>query len=180
MPISPEAGVPVKHIVGVLLIGLVLTACGSPEGAGPGDTGVATPVASGGESIAVSACKDMSTTGTSTVMVDWVDFVRLDGVEYLAGVDGVAPVSSAQTGPVVGRVRCQLSALKFTRRPGPAVDGDAAFLPIGTELRAVAGYSTSCRITATVDGVDKVYVAHRDVGGSSNPAPCSTPSLSSR
>ena len=122
---------------------------------------------------------DMSTAGTATVMVDWLDFVRVNSVEYLAGVDGVPPVSSAQKGPVVGRVRCQLSALKFTRQPGPAVDGDAAFLAIGTELHAVRGYSTSCRITATVDGVNKVYVAHEDIGGSSKPVPCTAGSKSS-
>lgn len=169
-----------KHVVGVLLMGLMLTACGSPEGPTPGET-VATPVASGLESPAVSACNDMSTTGTSTVMVDWVDFVRLDGVEYVAGVHGVTPVSPAETGQVVGRVRCRLGELKFTRQPGPAVDGDAAFLAIGTELRAVRGYSTSCRITATVDGVNRVYVAHDDVVGSSKPAaPCTRGSLSSR
>ena len=160
-----------KHVVGVLLMGLTLTACGSPAVPVSGETGAGSTVTSGAQP-AVSACADMSTTGSATVMVDWLDFVRLDGVEYLAGVDGVPPISSAQKGPVVGRVRCRLSELKFTREPGPAVDGDAAFLAIGTELHAVRGYSTSCRITATVDGVNKVYVAHEDVGGSSKPVPC--------
>ena len=162
-----------KHVVGVLLMGLILTACGNPGGPGSDETG-GPPVTSGGTPSGVSECNDMSTTGTSTVMVDWLDFVRLKGVEYLAGVDGVPPVPSAAKGPVVGRVLCQLSELKFTGLPGPAVDGDAAFLAIGTELHSVRGYSTSCRITATVDGVNKVYVAHEDIGGSSKPAPCTT------
>ncbi|MEP6651030.1 MAG: hypothetical protein ABJA74_14155 [Lapillicoccus sp.] len=50
-------------------------------------------------------------------MVDWVDFVQLHGMHYIAGLDENVPaVASDQLGAVVGRVECQLSVLKF--QPG--------------------------------------------------------------
>jgi hypothetical protein len=57
--------------------------------------------------------------------------------------DVEVPVASAQLGAVVGRVRCQLSTLNFSEMPGPNVDGDAAFLPIGTEVHAIDGFEPS-------------------------------------
>jgi hypothetical protein len=106
-------------------------------------------------------------------MVDWVDFVQLSGTTYVASLDGeLPPVVSSQLGAVVGRVRCQLSVLKFSEQPGPNVDGDAAFLAIGTEIHAVQGFGPSCRVAARIDGVNRVYLAHHDVGGYSKAVPC--------
>jgi len=120
-----------------------------------------------------SACENTPHQGDSVVMVDWVDFVQLNGTHYIAGLDGqVPPVASAQLGAVVGRVRCQLSALKFSKLPGPNVDGDAAFLTIGTEVHAVNGFGPSCRVAARIEGANRVYLAHQDVGGHSKAVPC--------
>jgi hypothetical protein len=49
--------------------------------------------------------------------------------------------------------------------PGPNVDGDAAFLTIGTEMRSIHGFEPSCRVAASIEGVNRVYVAHQNVGG---------------
>ena len=107
------------------------------------------------------------------MMVDWVDFVQLDGTQYVAGVDGRVPaIASNELGPVVGRVVCELSVLKFGSEPGPAVDGDAAFIKVGTEVHAVRGYATSCRVAAHIAGVNRVYLAHGDLAGVSRAVPC--------
>jgi hypothetical protein len=121
-----------------------------------------------------SACENTNRNhGNAVVMVDWVDFVQLFGTQYIAGLDGhVPPVASAQLGAVVGRVRCQLSALKFSEMPGPNVDDDAAFLPIGTEVHAIDGFEPSCRVAARIDGANRVYLAHHNVGGYSKALPC--------
>ncbi len=106
-------------------------------------------------------------------MVDWADFVQLGGTQYVAGVDGKVPaITSNQLGSVVGRVECELSVLKFHAEPGPAVDGDAAFIKVGTEVHAVRGYGTSCRVAARVAGVNHVYLAHADLNGVSRAVPC--------
>jgi len=106
-------------------------------------------------------------------MVEWVDFVQLDGTQYVAGVDGKVPaIASNQLGSVVGRVECELSVLKFHAEPGPAVEGDAAFIKVGTEVHAVRGYGTSCRVAAQIAGVNRVYLAHADLAGVSRAVPC--------
>ena len=55
-------------------------------------------------------------------------------------------IESNQLGSVVGRVECELSVLKFHTDPGPAVDGDAAYIKVGTDVHSVRGYQTSCRV----------------------------------
>lgn len=106
-------------------------------------------------------------------MVDWVDLVQLHGVQYISGLDGtISAVASNQLGPVVGRVQCQLSVLKFQAEPGQAVNGDAAFIEIGAEVHAIRGYEPSCRVAASVEGVNRVYLAHADVDGVSKLVPC--------
>jgi hypothetical protein len=109
-------------------------------------------------------------------MVEWVDFVRLGGVQYVAGLGAAPSVSPEQVGRVVGTVQCRLSALAFTEQPGQPVDGDAAFLPVGTEVRSVVGWPSECRVTARVDGAYRLYVASGEAGPQampgSTPAPC--------
>jgi len=120
-----------------------------------------------------SACLGTPTTGNSTVAVDWADFVQLDGTQYVANLDGaVPPVPANQLGSVVGRVRCELAVLKFHAAPGPAVDGDAAFLKVGTPVHAIQGYAKSCRVAAQINGANRVYLAHADLHGVSRPVPC--------
>lgn len=121
-----------------------------------------------------SACLDTPTTGESTVMVDFVDFVQLDAVQYVAGGVGVKapPVADDQLGDVVGQVECELSILRFREQPGPTVDGDAGFLPVGTEIHAVKGYASSCRVVARIDGENRVYLAQATGGQVSKAVPC--------
>ena len=166
-----------KRLSIVVLVGLPLlltVACASPSqlvGLAGAPSSTAGPTHSWAPT---SACANTNRVhGNEVVMVDWIDFVQLSGKQYIAGLDGqVPPVSSAQLGAVVGRVRCQLSALKFSETPGPNVDGDAAFLPIGTEVHAIDGFEPSCRVAARIDGANRVYLAHQDVGGYSKAVPC--------
>ena len=161
LPLIALAGMPL----------LLATACGSTGRAGVDNP--RTSVTSHFRSAPASACTSASSKGNPMVMVEWVDFVQLEGRQYIAGVDdAVSPVPSSQLGAVVGRVTCQLSALKFSKEPGPSVDGDAAFLAIGTEVRAIQGFEPSCRVAARIDGANRVYLAHRDVGGFSKAVPC--------
>ncbi len=107
------------------------------------------------------------------VEVDWVDFVELDGIQYLAPLEKKVPsLSPDQLGPVVGRVECEVSVLTFSKEPGPAVDGDAAFLPVGTEVHAVEGFEPTCRVAAKVDGEIRVYVALAESDHVTRAVPC--------
>src|SRR5437763_7217074 len=81
------------------------------------------------------------TIGHGQAAVDYVDFVQVSGRHYIANLGGrhVAPLDRADLGRVVARSRCSLSALndRTHRAPGPARDGDTAFLPPGTPVYAV-------------------------------------------
>jgi hypothetical protein len=83
-------------------------------------------------------------------IVDYVDFVRFGGREYIAGRTGTAQkVPRASLGRRLGTVRCDLSAV----RPDPyyhPVDGDAGYLPAGTPLYEIRGTPTGKRIAALV------------------------------
>jgi hypothetical protein len=164
LPIVALAGLPL----------LLTVACASPSHVVVVASARGSSVDPTHSSAPASACENTNRhPGNAVVMVDWVDFVRLSGTEYIAGLDGqVAPVAPAQLGAVVGRVRCQLSALTFSEMPGPNVDGDAAFLRIGTEVHAIDGFEPSCRVAARIDGANRVYLAHHNVGGYSKALPC--------
>lgn len=123
-------------------------------------------------SASASECNKTSRKGNSVVMVDWVDFVQLNGTQFIADNGSVPPIDSAHLGTVVGRVQCQLSALEFRKQPGPTVDGDAAFLTIGTEVHSILGFEPACRVAARVESSNRVYLAHHDVGGYSKAVPC--------
>jgi len=152
---------------------LSVAGCGSASEVATGGSEPTNSISSSPDPAPGSACLNTPTTGESTVMVDWVDFVQLAGTQYVAGVNGkVPPVASSELGAVVGRVECELGVLKFREEPGPAVDGDAAFLKFGTEVHAVRGYDTSCRVAAEIDGVNRVYLAHADHAGISRAALC--------
>jgi hypothetical protein len=69
-----------------------------------------------------------------------------------------------------GCVACKLSALKFTREPDPAVDGDAAFLEIGTKVYSIKGFAPRCRVAVKDKGLNRVYVAVSGAGGT--PSTC--------
>lgn len=161
----------VAAVLGIAMLSAV--GCGSAGGVVTGGREPTRVVSSRPDAARGSACLGTPTTGNSTVMVDWVDFVQLNGIEYVAGVDGkVADIAANQLGSVVGPVECELSVLKFHAEPGPAVDGDAAFIEVGTDVHAVRGYATACRVAVRIAGVNRVYLAHADVAEVSRAVPC--------
>ena len=100
-------------------------------------------------------------------MVDYVDFVRVGGREYLAGLpDRYLTVSRDALREKVAVVRCTLAAIQ----PGPRYqpeDGDASWLPAGTPVYGIAGYQLEARLAALgPDGRYRVYIAY--------PAPSTT------
>ncbi len=81
-------------------------------------------------------------------------------------------------GTVVAQVRCTLRDHPSDRADPPLVDRTASFLPIGTEIHAVAGYLPTCRVAAVRDGLVHVYLAHQEVNGRSQANDCASPGSS--
>lgn len=136
----------------------------------------ATAVGPSGTPGPVSACLSRPTKVDESAIIDWVDFVQLGGIQYLADPNATTrSVPAEQLGPVVGRVECRLSDLKYDGLPGPAADGDAAFLAIGTQVRSIRGYAPTCRVAARIDGANRVYLAQTGEAVSAQ-GPCATTS----
>ncbi len=113
--------------------------------------------------LALSGC-GVSPIGGSGVrfghqIVDWVDFVRFDGITYLANTDrGSRALVTADLGPIYATVRNMLSG--NVNDPGyRSRDGDAAFLPPGTAVYEVKGYASSFRLAAQHAGHIALYEA---------------------
>ena len=98
----------------------------------------------------------------SDPLADWVAFVQHAGVHYEQAWP-LATVPEDQLGPVVATVTCMRSTSTRGARE-PVRDGDAAFLPAGTELRTLTGVDPDLRLAAQVEGGWEVYDAH-DVPG---------------
>lgn len=102
--------------------------------------------------------------GVQTV-IDWVDFVKLNGKNYTGLYDAVIQEPSDITDVVVGTVKFKV-ADHVTNTNYKTRDGDAAFLEIGTSLYKVKGYDNN-EIIAVKDsqriGGYKLYVQDDDV-----------------
>ena len=103
---------------------------------------------------------------TGSVAIDYVDFVRFNGRDYIHGLDAASrhPIATSELGRELFSVRCSLSQLNDRTGKTPATqrNGDAAFLRPGTPVYAVRGWSINCRIAARERNRVLVYFAYRN------------------
>ena len=104
---------------------------------------------------------DSSAPTKSATTIDYVDFIRFGGREYLSGIVTAAPINRTQVSELATRSRCAFSELnkRTGKDPGPPRDGDTAFLAAGTPIYAVRGWAPACRLAAEHDGQAFVYLA---------------------
>jgi hypothetical protein len=113
--------------------------------------------------------------GNGYAAVDYVDFVQALGHNYVADLAGHrVRATRAELAQVVLRSRCSFSALndRTQKDPGKARDGDTAFLPPGTPIYALKGWSQECRLAAEHDGRVHVYLAMDDRSATAQPRAC--------
>ncbi|HEY7358608.1 MAG TPA: hypothetical protein VH590_19135 [Ktedonobacterales bacterium] len=94
-----------------------------------------------------------------SVIIDWVDFIKFDGITYLARFDHTGrPLQESDLGPIFAKVQFRLDGnvhdLHYQSR-----DGDAAFLDAGTPVYTVNGYKPQFRLAAHQDGSIVLYEA---------------------
>lgn len=111
---------------------------------------------------------------TTVVAVDYVDFVVFGRTTYLAGLQPVPAVTETELDEIVMTSRCSYRELNDrTRRETPKPsNGDTAYLPPGTPVYAIRGWSPSCRLAAAHNGELHVYLAQQDGGTHARPAAC--------
>jgi hypothetical protein len=122
--------------------------------AGCGDSSPATTTVGAGVD-APAACPPADAAGDA--VVDWVDFVRVRGRVYLRTGDTTgSTVPAAATGGVQAHVLCRIAGV-VGNPDYVAQDGDASYLPAGTELRRFGTADPRLRLAARVDGAWRVY-----------------------
>ncbi|MEO7981726.1 MAG: hypothetical protein ABI807_12655, partial [Sporichthyaceae bacterium] len=137
----------------LLLAPLLAAALALPLG-GCGDAAPTTTVVSAGVD-APAPCPPADSEGTA--VIDWVDFVRVHGRVYSRAVATPgSTVDAADVAAVDSHVVCRIADV--VGDPGyRARDGDASFLPAGTELHRFGSADPRLRLTANVDGEWLVY-----------------------
>lgn len=157
----------------LIAVGLLsLSACGS---ATPGSGTPRSTLGRPGAATVIAGCPSIPP-GAKPAIVDYVDFVRVGGVEFVSGL-GLQLVATAQeVGPEQFRVTCNFSELNRSsgREPPPAGEGAAGRLPVGTAVHAVLGWSPRCRLTAFHGGRWQVYQATEPGARTLTFAPCAT------
>lgn len=99
----------------------------------------------------------------AVAIIDWVDFIMLDGITYTAsdytnfGEVGRS-LKDTDLGPEYATVKNKLDGNVFDTRYRPR-NGDAAFLEAGTPVYLVNGYSPRFRLAARRNGRTLLYEA---------------------
>lgn len=94
-----------------------------------------------------------------TVMINWVDFIKLNGITYHAVRPGSGrSLDKADLGPEFAKAQFKVS--ENVHEPGyQTKDGDTAFLDRDTPIYTVQGYAPEFRLAATRDGELVMYEA---------------------
>ncbi len=107
---------------------------------------------------AVTTASGGSCPSGGNAVLDYVPFVKVDGLTFEAAPPWQAAVPERRLEGTVAKVTCTLSDVVGDPDYRPR-DGDAAFLPVGTELRKIAGYRSDFRLAAHEDGRWRIYEA---------------------
>ncbi|MEY2430303.1 MAG: hypothetical protein QOC92_28 [Acidimicrobiaceae bacterium] len=136
----------------VLTVGALLAGCGGSTGAGQRSSEKPSSVASADPAVPAD-CPPSSGGGTQpsgpAVAVDYVNFVQLDGVSYLASSWPDALPAGIKLGPPVATVCREVSTLSGIVGPR---DRDAGFLAPGTSLLRIDGHDSRVAIAAEFNG----------------------------
>jgi hypothetical protein len=154
-------------------VGIALAACTTSPPHGTALAAHKQPVPSRSAPAAAACPAGRLLPNGGRVEIEWVDFLQFGGRQYIAGLGPVVTIRPSRLGPVITHVRCSLAASDDHRHVGiPLVDGSAAFLPAGSAVFEVHGYSPRCRLAGYVRGQLHVYLAQRDLHGQSAPLSC--------
>ena len=108
-------------------------------------------------SFALTACTTPNN-NNSGAEIDWVDFIVLNNINYLGNYQGDNKYEQGSMDGVIGKVTFNVS--KNVKDPAYKLkNGDAAFLPVGTEIYKIKGFKPEFRIAVNTEGKWRVYEA---------------------
>lgn len=113
--------------------------------------------------IVLAGCSGRFPTSEQTI-IDWVDFVKWDGTTYSMNYDSDSESIQWQKAQKLGEVRFTLDGNAGVNHK--TKDGDASYLPEGTEIYAIEGYSPDFRVFASGRMFEVSEPAHAETLGS--------------
>lgn len=146
MPSSQALG---RHVsvLAIVAASIAMAGCGTSDSA-------TEPVTTAAAVRPAGPCPPEDADGDAAI--DWVPFVVVDGVMLHAIFTPEVTVPESVLGEVVATVQCRIADTVGNPEFRPR-EGDAAYLPAGTELRAVEGYRTDFRLAAWEEGAWRIY-----------------------
>lgn len=159
------------HAALVLIIGVAVTACfnGPVQATTDRMPAQSTPIQT-----PVDGCPAVAVNESGGAVLDYVDFVVFGRTTYIVGLQSVPEIAETDVGEIIMTSRCSFRELNDRTRqetPKPE-DGHTAYLPPGTPVHAVRGWSSACRLAAEHHGNLHVYVALEEGAPVARPAPC--------
>jgi hypothetical protein len=94
----------------------------------------------------------------STVAIDWVNFVQVGPVQYVAGPASPTAIAESDLGPEFAKVKFKVDG-NICDPSYRIKDGDAAFLEAGTPIYQVKGHLPAEQLAARMNGTILVYRA---------------------
>jgi len=105
-----------------------------------------------------AACQVPGTPTTCNAQIDWVNFIQVGSMQYVAGQQSPTPLQESDLGAVYAHVKFKVSG--DVCDPNYRLkDGDAAFLDAGTPIYQINGQPAIERLAARFDGRILVYEA---------------------
>jgi hypothetical protein len=104
----------------------------------------------------ITACQLPGPGSGCTAQIDWVDFIQVGSVQYLARPDPADAIQEGDLGPVYSRVKFKVSGHVCDPSYRPK-DGDAAFMDVGTPIYQVNGFPPTQRLAVRARGGLVVY-----------------------
>jgi hypothetical protein len=96
--------------------------------------------------------------GCNAVAIDWVNFVQVGSIQYVAGPAPPTVIADSDLGPEFARVKFKIEGNVCD--PSYRIkDGDAAFLEPGTPIYRVKGHLPAEQLAARMNGTILVYLA---------------------
>lgn len=105
---------------------------------------------------------DGSASETGGGSIDWVNFIRFDGITYMSLPSRASsPIDAGDIDSPFAEVQFKVAG-EVTDRSYQPRDGDAAFLEIGTVIYRLSDYEPSFRLAVRRNGDVRVYEAIRN------------------
>ena len=107
----------------------------------------------------IASCQWFGSQPTCNTTIDWVNFLQVGSVQYVAGpASHAAAITESELGPELARVKFKVDGNVCD--PNYHVkDGDAAFLEPGTPIYQVNGQPPAEQLAARFSGQIVVYRA---------------------